>query len=72
MGYNIEKVYEIWNNEYGDRIEVRPDRDGLECVEIIDKEPDGTIRSKIILIIEQARLVATAIESCAYDIKGRR
>ena len=38
--YSMEKVYEIWNNEYGDRIEVRPDQDGLECIEIIDKKPN--------------------------------
>ena len=34
-------MYQIWNDKNGDRIEVGPDRDGLELIEIRQYTDDG-------------------------------
>ena len=61
MNVTMERLFEIWNDDTGERIDVGPDRDGLELVEIRAREQDGTIRDRITLTREQAALVAQAL-----------
>lgn len=46
MAYSVETVIEIWNDETGEHIEVGPDRDGLDMIEIRQCSRDGKIESR--------------------------
>jgi hypothetical protein len=68
--YTLETMYEIWNDRDGSHIEVGPDRDGLDCIEIrtFEKDNEKPIE-RILLDEEQARLVAAALVKAADDLK---
>jgi len=71
MKYEMETMREIWPEKGdGERVEVGPDRDGLQCVEIRQKEPDDKISSRIAFSVEAARLVAHAMLKCADEISS--
>jgi hypothetical protein len=71
MKYEMETMREIWPEKGdGEHIEVGPDRDGLQCVEIRQKEPDNKISSRITFSVEAARLVAHAMLKCADEISS--
>lgn len=59
--YSLEKSYKIYNDSTGEYIEVCPDADGLDLVEIRFVLEDGTINTRITMSPEQAELVATAL-----------
>lgn len=58
--FSMETLYEIWNDKHGDKIEVGPDRNSLDLVEIRQIE-GGKIHTRISMPREQAGLVAEAI-----------
>ena len=60
-GYSLEQLYEVWNDGDGCCIEIGPDRDGLDLVEIRAKDEKGVTYSRITMNKEQAKLVAEAI-----------
>lgn len=62
MSYSLEKVNQIWDNELGDRIEVGPDRDGLDLIEIRYVNPDGEVQQGITLRGEQVNMVIEALK----------
>jgi hypothetical protein len=71
MKYKMETMREIWPEEGdGEHIEVGPDTDGLQCVEIRQKEPDNKISSRITFSAEAARVVAHALLKCADEISS--
>lgn len=39
--YSFETVYQIWNDKTGERVEVGPDRDGLDLIELRSYSDDG-------------------------------
>lgn len=61
MKLELEFMCEIWN-ERGEVIEVGPDRDGLDLVEIRFRDNTRPITERISLTREQARLVIQALE----------
>ena len=62
MSYTLETLYEIWDDKTGNKIEVGPDRDALDLIEIraID---DGKRVSDVTLTREQAALVSNALQA---------
>jgi hypothetical protein len=62
MSYTFETLYEIWDDKTGNKIEVGPDRDALDLIEIRAIE-DGKRVSDITLTREQAALVSKALQA---------
>lgn len=67
MKFSLETMREIWNDEDGSKIEVGPDRDGLECIEIRYRNEKGIIGDRIMFPPGQAKLVAEAILACIKE-----
>lgn len=61
--YELEIVYQIWDNQHGERIEVGPDRDGLELTEIRYVTPDGKIGNSVTLNEAQKLLLIQALRN---------
>ena len=69
MKYELETMREIWpQHGYGEYLEIGPDRDGTELVEIRQQQPDGTISDRITVHPDAARLLATALNACADEL----
>ena len=69
MKYQLETMREIWPDRGdGEYIEIGPDRDGTELVEIRQKEPDGKISARITVHPDAARLLAKALTACADEL----
>jgi hypothetical protein len=68
MSYTTEIMREIWSDNRGDRIEVRPYRESVGAVEIRYRAKDGSIGPRIMFNTDLARLVAKAMLSCAEEI----
>ena len=66
--YSVEKLYEIWNDGSGLKIEVGPDRDNLGFVEIRYVE-NKKVLDRIVMPLEMAKLVANAILSAVSDME---
>lgn len=60
MGYTLERMFEVWDDGSGSCIEIGPDRDGLDLVEIRQTDA-GKVEARITLTKEQAALVAKAL-----------
>lgn len=73
ISYTLETMYEIWNDMDASHIEVGPDRDGLDCIEIrtFEQNNDKPL-DRILLNEEQARLVAAALVKSADDLKQNK
>jgi hypothetical protein len=50
----VETVYQIWNDDDGTRLEVGPDRDGLDMIEIRRHTEDGKICDRIAMPRDEA------------------
>ena len=61
MSYSMETQYEIWDDQSGDHIEVGPDRDGLDLIEI-RYFCDDKCNHRITMDKEQATLVQKALQ----------
>ena len=59
--YEIEKSYKVWDNKHGERIEIGPDADGLNLVEIRYVDPEGKIGQRIDMPFEMAEKVYQAL-----------
>lgn len=73
--FSTETVRRIFNDEDGVCIEVGPDRDSLDLVEI--GIPEGESRKyygdlRLALHPEQARQLAAALVACAVEMEGKR
>ena len=66
-GDSLETKHEIWNADHGTRIEVGPDRDGLDRVEIRCVDEKGKIGERITMEKAQAALVAQALLKVAGE-----
>jgi hypothetical protein len=47
MGYSIEKVYKIYNDQLGTRLEIGPDLDGIGCFEMRNYNGKNELESYI-------------------------
>ena len=64
---------EIWpDNGDGEHIEIGPDRDGMQLVEIRQKEPDGKISARMTFDLDAARLVAQALSDYANELSQEK
>ena len=61
MAFTSETMIQIWNDKDSTRIDVGPDRDGLDLAEIRQYDAQGIITSRITMPKEQAVLVAQGI-----------
>ena len=59
--YELEEHYIIYNNETGEKVIVRPDRDGLQMVEISSYGDTGEELVNLVLTARQAKLLNIAI-----------
>lgn len=71
MKYTVEILIQIWDDNSGCRLEVGPDRDGLDLVEIRGYSDDGKLSTSITMTQESALLLAQAINTL-YGKKLRR
>lgn len=55
--YSIETVYRIWQDQTGHRIEIGPDRDGLNLIEVRFYTSDSKIEASVIFTPEEAGLI---------------
>lgn len=61
--FELETMYEIWGRE--ECIEVGPDRDGLDLIEVRVKQKDGAawkIFARFSMLPEQAQLLSEALK----------
>jgi uncharacterized protein (DUF1778 family) len=66
----VDVIRKCWENSTGSCIEVRPDCDGLNLVEIAETI-DGETRTSFALSAEMATAVAMAILDCADEMTAR-
>lgn len=67
--YEIEKGYKIWDNQHGERVEIGPDGDGLNLVEIRYVNGEGTIIQRITMPYEMADKVHRAFGFYLKDME---
>lgn len=65
--FTLEKLMRIYNDDLGEYVEIREDGDGLSLIEIEQSET----KQRIVMPIEQARLVCKAIEEVAKHVEDR-
>jgi hypothetical protein len=68
--YKLETLYEIWNDKTGECVEVGLDRDGLDIVEVRQKDNEGKIEARMSFMPEQSALVAEAILKIVANLKA--
>jgi hypothetical protein len=68
MTYSIEKIFQIWNDSNGTRIEVGPDRDGLDLVEIREIDSAGITTSRITMDVDQVKLITQALNDTCKEL----
>lgn len=61
-GYSLEVLRRVYDDDSGAYIEVGPDRDGLDLVEVRTTTKDTVMHPK------QARLLAKALLACADEL----
>lgn len=67
MGYTMETMREVWNDQSGERVEIGPDRDALGLVELRTRDGDGNLKQRLTFAQEEARMVALAMLACLED-----
>lgn len=70
--FEMETMREIWGPD--GVIEVGPDRDGLDLIEVRIKDKDGgayKIINRMTLTIEQAQLLSMALGKCIGEMPGK-
>jgi hypothetical protein len=60
--YELEQLFQVWNNQTGERIDIGPDRDGLGLTEIRTYTDDQKPAATITLTPEQLPLVIEALQ----------
>jgi hypothetical protein len=61
MGFSTEVLFQIWDDEHGERVEVGEDRDSLGLVEIRSYDSANKCDHRLTMRKEQAVLVAQAM-----------
>lgn len=64
--YTLEKMFEVWNDRSGECIQIGPDRDGLDLLEIRQRDSENNITGRITFNREQGNLILAALtDLCA-------
>ena len=61
MKFYLEKIIQVWNAETGEHIDVGPDQDGLDLVEIKIYDETNHCTNNFTMPQEQALLLADAV-----------
>ena len=69
MSVKLEIVYQLWMED-GDRIEVGPDRDGLDMIEIRSFD-GGKLETAILLDKEPAKQVSECLLCVLHDMEEK-
>jgi hypothetical protein len=59
---SMELLYQIWDDNTGEHIEVGPDRDGLDLLEIRQYNKEGNVGDRVTITRGQGRLIAEALQ----------
>jgi hypothetical protein len=59
--YTLETLYQVWDDKTGERIEIGPDRDGLDLFEIRGCSHEGKPYARIVCNREQLEKLQAAI-----------
>lgn len=70
--YELEAHYRVYDNEHGEYIEVCPDADGLDLVEIRSCEADGTITNRVTFHPDCGQLVLEAIKKTLDNFEAKK
>lgn len=70
--YTLQTVRQIWNDRDGDRVDVAPDADGTDCVELLYRNEKGEVNNsrRLTMPPAQARLVAQAMVALADELEA--
>ena len=70
-GYSLEQFYRVYDDSCGAFYEVRPDSDGLDCVEVTYNGGVGDEKTDRCFTVppEMAALIAEALVKVAQSIK---
>lgn len=63
--FSLEKFMRVYDDDTGDYVEIREDRDSLELIELVQGE------RVITMPIAQARLVCRAVEEVSAHVEAR-
>ncbi len=69
MAVKLEIIYQLWMED-GDRIEVGPDRDGLDLIEIRSFD-GGKLETAILLDKELAKQVSECLLRVLHDMEEK-
>jgi len=61
--YTLETEYHVWNDKFGNHFTIRPDRDGLDLIEILSYDEEGKEEVRISFPKEAAVLIVRAISN---------
>jgi len=61
-GYTLERVWQIWNDQEGECIEIGPDRDGLDLIEVRYRDSEGKIGQAVTFNNEQFVLLIDVLQ----------
>lgn len=70
--FSLEKMYELWNNENGTKIEIGPDREGLCFIELRQRNEDNDVIDTISLTNEEVPLIIKALTDILNDNNSQR
>jgi hypothetical protein len=70
MPHSVEEFIRVYNDDTGDHIQVGPDADGFELVELIQSD-NGKNVARITMTIPEAKLVADALNTYLTRLKSR-
>lgn len=72
MAYSLEQVFEIWDDEAGDKFEVGDDRDGTETTEIRYRDARGQVGDRLQIPDKALPLVIDALNLRLSEIIRRQ
>lgn len=68
---SLEKVMRVWDDQYGTRLEVSEDSDGLGLMEIKYIDEKGKKHDRIVFSKEQTPLLKKALDEVYIFLKAR-
>lgn len=69
--HSLEMKFQIWDDDHGERIEIGEDPDGLDMMEIRQRDTDGKILASIRMNEESVPLAIEALQRW-LDFKSSR
>jgi hypothetical protein len=68
--FSKETVYQIWNDRNGYRVEVGPDSDSLDLIEIRKRDDKNNIYERMVFEKEEALILLECLAEALKDCKG--